>query len=333
METGPRVFKAADVLVLPFALWTLTRADLTCEPSCEPKPVKETLRLLLCLRLFVGNKTCWRPELHEIRTRETRDPEEDIREPRRALLQGPGCDLDLKVKRYPKVLCSLGQFLCKLLSLVQRLLVRVVQRRLLGGHGQLLQESTQVVALAQEALGGLSPLGLPVQGVHQPLAHHDHQLTLRDELLRRLAVPKAAHKSIDGLLESAEVKPAVLRHGGGSLLLWAAAGLGGVTLVTSLRSGDMEQRASLPSLFASIWTFLRLWLTDGVEGLRSFLWGSEQKLAIGIDDGHQAFDVLWNGPRHHDEAVQLVRGLDMPRVLAERVEGPPSHVQSTHCLL
>jgi len=149
-----------------------------------------------------------------------------------------------QVKRYPKVLCSLGQFLCKLLSLVQRLLVRVVQRRLLGGHGQLLQESTQVVALAQEALGGLSPLGLPVQGVHQPLAHHDHQLTLRDELLRRLAVPKAAHKSIDGLLESAKVKPAVLRHGGRSLLLWAAAGLGGVTLVISLRSGDMEQRAS-----------------------------------------------------------------------------------------
>lgn len=115
-----------------------------------------------------------------------------------------------KVKRYPKVLCSLGQFFCKLLSVKQNLLIWKVQRRLLGGHRQLLQESTQVVALTQEALAGASTLGLPAQGVHQPLTHHDHQFTLRDEFLWWLAVLQAAYKSPDGLLQSAEVEPAVL---------------------------------------------------------------------------------------------------------------------------
>lgn len=114
------------------------------------------------------------------------------------------------VKRYPKVLCSLGQFFCKLLDLVQSLPIREVQCRLLGGHSQLLQESTQVVALTQKALAGASTLSLPAQGVHQSLAYHDHQLTLRDEFFWRLAILKAAHKSPDGLLESTKVKPAML---------------------------------------------------------------------------------------------------------------------------
>lgn len=93
---------------------------------------------------------------------------------------------------------------------MQSLPIREVQCRLLGGHSQLLQESTQVVALTQEALAGSSTLGLPAQGVHQSLAHHNHQLTLRDEFLWWLAILKTAHKSPNGLLESAKVKPAVL---------------------------------------------------------------------------------------------------------------------------
>lgn len=93
---------------------------------------------------------------------------------------------------------------------MQSLLIREVQCCLLGGHSQLLQKSTQVVTLTQEALGGPSTLGLSAQGVHQPLAHHDHQLTLRDECLWWLTIPEAAHKSPDGLLESTEIKPAVL---------------------------------------------------------------------------------------------------------------------------
>lgn len=142
------------------------------------------------------------------------------------------------------MLCSLGQFLCELLSLAQSLRVREVHRRLLGGHGQLLQESTQVVALAQEALGGAPPLGLLVQGVHQPLAHHDHQLTFGDELLRRVALLEAAHKPPDGLVEGAEVEAAVLCQGGRPRLLCVAAGLARETLVFRLRSGHIQQTAS-----------------------------------------------------------------------------------------
>lgn len=67
-----------------------------------------------------------------------------------------------------------------------------------------------MIALTQKALAGPSTLSLPAQGVHQSLAHHDHQLTLRDEFLWWLAILKAAHKSPNGLLESAKVKPAVL---------------------------------------------------------------------------------------------------------------------------
>lgn len=108
----------------------------------------------------------------------------------------------------------MGQFHCKLLSLVQSLFIGEMQRRLLGGHSQLLQEGTQVVALTQEALAGPSTLGLPTQGVHQSLAHHDHQLALRDEFLWWLAILKAAHKPTNGLLESAKVKATVLRQEG-----------------------------------------------------------------------------------------------------------------------
>lgn len=93
---------------------------------------------------------------------------------------------------------------------MQSLSVREVQCRLLGGHSQLLQESTQVVALTQKALAGPSTLGLPAHGVHQSLTHHDHQLTLRDEFFWWLAVLKTAHKSPDGLLESTKVELAML---------------------------------------------------------------------------------------------------------------------------
>lgn len=67
-----------------------------------------------------------------------------------------------------------------------------------------------MVALTQKALAGPSTLGLLAQGVHQSLANHDHQLTLRDEFFWRLAISKAAHKSTNGLLESTKVKPAML---------------------------------------------------------------------------------------------------------------------------
>lgn len=148
-----------------------------------------------------------------------------------------------EVERYPKVLCSLGQFLGELLRLVQRLLVGKVQRGLLGGHSQLLQESTQVVAFTQQTLAGASTLRLPAQGVHQSLAHHDHQLAVRDEVLRRLPLLKAAHKPRDGLLESAEVKPAVLRQGG-LTGVFCTHRLRGITLLIDLCDGNIDQRES-----------------------------------------------------------------------------------------
>ncbi len=115
-----------------------------------------------------------------------------------------------ELKRYPEVLCSLGQLFGKLLSLMQCFLFREVQRRLLGGHSQLLQESTQVVAFTQKALAGPSSLGLPVQSVHQSLAHHDHQFTLRDEFFWWLTFLEAVHKCPDGLLECSKIKPTML---------------------------------------------------------------------------------------------------------------------------
>lgn len=93
---------------------------------------------------------------------------------------------------------------------MQSLPIWEVQCCLFGSHGQLLQESTQVVALTKKALAGFSTLGLPAQSVHQSLANHDHQLTLRNEFFWRLAISKAVHKSTNGFLESTKVKAAML---------------------------------------------------------------------------------------------------------------------------
>ncbi|KAG7257722.1 hypothetical protein CRUP_029374 [Coryphaenoides rupestris] len=80
------------------------------------------------------------------------------------------------------------------MHLLQRLPVGEVQGGLLGGHGQLLQECTQ--------------------RVHQPLAHHDHQFAVRDELLRGVTAAQAAHKGPDGLLESPEAVTAKMIESG-----------------------------------------------------------------------------------------------------------------------
>lgn len=114
-----------------------------------------------------------------------------------------------QVEGLSKVLCSLGQFLGKLFGLVQSLGVRKVQRRLLGGHSQLLHERAQVVAVMEQAAVPCT-LGLLAQSVHQSLAHHDHQLTLGDEFLRRLTVLEAAYEPTDGFLDGTEVEAAVL---------------------------------------------------------------------------------------------------------------------------
>ena len=142
------------------------------------------------------------------------------------------------LQRLPEVLCPLCQLLGKPLGLLERPLVGEVHRGLLGGHSQLLQEGTQVIALVQQvsiaaaaadaaaaaaaavvvaaaaaaAAGGVSLMGLIAQCVDQPLADHDHQLTVGDEGLRGLAIQDAVHKLLDGPLQGTEVQAAVFRE-------------------------------------------------------------------------------------------------------------------------
>lgn len=136
------------------------------------------------------------------------------------------------IKRYPKMLCSLGQFFCKLLNFFQRLPIWEVQCCILGGHCQLLQESTQMIALTQNGLAGPYAMGFLAQGVHQSTAHHDYQLTLGDEFLWRLAILKAVHKSPNGLLESTKVKPAMLRQAGWLMFFCATSRCRGVLAIS-----------------------------------------------------------------------------------------------------
>lgn len=79
-----------------------------------------------------------------------------------------------------------------------------------------------MVALAQEALAGPSMMGLFIKGMHQPLAHHDYQLTLREELFWWLAIVKTIHKPSDSFLKSPKIKTAVLRLGRWRLFSCAA---------------------------------------------------------------------------------------------------------------
>lgn len=157
-----------------------------------------------------------------------------------------------EVKWYSKVLCFLGQFFCKLLSLMQSFLIWEVQCCLLGGHSQLLQESTQMVASTQKGLVGPSTLGLLVESVHQSLAHHNHKLTLWDKFFWWLAVLDAAYKSPNGLLEGTKVKPTMLCLGDWLMFFCATCGLRGAAHVISLSSEGTKQRTSIkPHIMSS----------------------------------------------------------------------------------
>lgn len=72
----------------------------------------------------------------------------------------------LALQRHAKMVCLLSQLFGKVLCFLDCHLVRKVQRCFFGGHCQLLEEGTQVVAFVQEFLAVLPPPGFTKKGVY-----------------------------------------------------------------------------------------------------------------------------------------------------------------------
>lgn len=109
----------------------------------------------------------------------------------------------------PELLGVFGQLLCLLPQLPCGLGVGIFESCSFGGQGQALEEAAEAAAAVQD----LPLLVLLAQRIHQLLPHHDDEFAVRDEDLGGLLVAEAGAEHADGLVQSSEAQPAVLREG------------------------------------------------------------------------------------------------------------------------